>query len=60
MDKDQVKDALKDAADKAKETTGKVIGSTEQQLRGIKKPVEGHTQRAVDDTKEVVKDPRQK
>jgi hypothetical protein len=36
LNKDQVKGTLKDAAGKVQETTGKVIGSTEQQLKGIK------------------------
>jgi uncharacterized protein YjbJ (UPF0337 family) len=37
-----------------------VIGSTEQQLKGIKKQVEGRAQKAVGDIKEVVKDASQK
>ena len=38
------------------ETAGKVIGSSEQQLEGIRKQVEGQTQKAVGDIREVVKD----
>ena len=56
MNKDQVKGTLKDAAGKVQETTGKVIGSEEQQLKGIKKQVDGQTQKAVGDIKEVIKD----
>ena len=38
------------------EATGKVIDSHEQQLKGIKKQVEGQAQKAVGDIQEVVKD----
>ena len=40
MNKDQVKGTIKDAAGKVQEATGKVVGSHEQQLKGIKKQVE--------------------
>ena len=60
MNKDQVKGTLKDAAGKAQETAGKVIGSSEQQLKGIKKQVDGQGQKAVGDIKEVVKDATRK
>ena len=56
MNKDQVKGTLKDAAGYVQETTGKVIGSNEQQLKGITKQVDGHTQKVVGDIKEAVKD----
>ena len=48
MNKDQVKGTLKDAAGKVQQTTGKVIGSHEQQAKGLKKQVEGQAQKAVD------------
>jgi uncharacterized protein YjbJ (UPF0337 family) len=60
MNKDQVKGTLKDAAGRVQQTTGKVIGSNEQQLKGIKKQVDGHAQKAVGDIKEVVKDASRK
>ena len=50
----------KDAAGKVQESTGKVIGSHEQQLKGITKQVEGQAQKAVGDLKEVVKDATRK
>lgn len=56
MNKDQVKGKLKDAAGKVQETTGTVIGSDEQRLKGIKKQVDGQAQKTVGDIKEVVKD----
>jgi uncharacterized protein YjbJ (UPF0337 family) len=60
MNKDQIKGTLKDAAGKVQQTTGKVIGSTEQELKGIKKQVEGKTQKALGDVKEVVEDARKR
>jgi len=56
MNKDQVKGTLKDAAGQVQRTTGKLIGSEEQQLKGIKKQVEGRTQKAIGDAKEVIAD----
>lgn len=56
MNKDQVKGTLKDAAGQVQRTTGKLIGSEEQQLKGIKKQVEGRTQKAIGDAKEVLAD----
>ena len=56
MNKDQVKGTIKDVAGKAQQATGKVVGSTDQQLHGIKKQVEGQAQRAAGDIKEAVKD----
>jgi uncharacterized protein YjbJ (UPF0337 family) len=56
MNKDQVKGAVKDAAGKVQEQTGKLIGSNEQQAKGIRKQVEGQGQKALGDVKEVVKD----
>ena len=60
MNKDQVKGTLKDATGKVQEATGKVIGSSEQRHKGIRKQVEGHAQKTVGDIKEVVKDASQK
>ena len=56
MNKDQVKGTLKDAAGQVQRTTGKLIGSAQQQLKGIKKQVEGRTQKAIGDAKEVLAD----
>jgi uncharacterized protein YjbJ (UPF0337 family) len=60
MNKDQVKGTLKEAAGKVQQTTGKMIGNDEQQLKGIKKQVDGQTQKAVGDIEEVVKDASKK
>lgn len=56
MNKDQVKGALKDAVGKVQQKTGEVIGSTEQEAKGLAKQVEGKAQKTVGDVKEVVKD----
>jgi uncharacterized protein YjbJ (UPF0337 family) len=56
MNKDQVKGSLKDAAGKVQEKAGEIVGSTEQQAKGIAKQVEGKTQKGYGDAKEAVKD----
>jgi len=60
MNKDQVKGTLKDAGGKVQEAAGKLVGSTEQQLKGLKNQGEGKAQKAVGDVKEVVEDNRRK
>jgi uncharacterized protein YjbJ (UPF0337 family) len=60
MNKDQVKGTIKDAAGKVQEKAGQLIGSNRQELKGIKKQVEGKSQKAIGDIKEVVKDSRAK
>jgi uncharacterized protein YjbJ (UPF0337 family) len=56
MNKDQVKGAAKDAAGKAQEAAGKLVGSKDQQAKGLAKQVEGSVQKNYGDAKEVVKD----
>ncbi|SFL89501.1 CsbD family protein [Nitrosomonas nitrosa] len=41
MNKDQVKGEAKDIAGKIQEEAGKMIGSTEQQAKGLQKQTEG-------------------
>jgi uncharacterized protein YjbJ (UPF0337 family) len=60
MNKDQVKGTLKHVAGHVQESSGKVIGSKEQQLKGIKKQAEGYAQKAVGDIKQVAKDASKK
>lgn len=60
MNKDQVKGTLKDAAGKLQEKTGQVVGSAEQQIKGIQKQSEGKAQKVVGDIKQVVKGATQK
>ncbi len=56
MNADQVKGSLKDAAGKVQQKTGEVIGSTEQQAKGVAKQIDGKAQKNVGDAKEVLKD----
>lgn len=56
MNKDQVKGATKDAAGKVQEKTGELIGSKEQQAKGLQKQAEGTVQKNYGDAKENVKD----
>jgi uncharacterized protein YjbJ (UPF0337 family) len=56
MNKDQVKGTIKEAAGKLQTKTGKIIGNTEQQVKGISKTLEGHLQKSKGDAQEVVKD----
>jgi uncharacterized protein YjbJ (UPF0337 family) len=57
MNTDQVKGVIKDAAGKVQQKTGEVIGSEEQQAKGLGKQVEGQSQKAVGDLKDAVKNP---
>lgn len=56
MNKDQVEGALKDAAGKVQQKFGEVVGSKEQQAKGIAKQVAGKAEKAVGDLKEAAKD----
>ena len=56
MNSDQIKGTLKDAAGKVQQKTGKAIGSTEQQAKGLAKQVDGKAQKSVGNAKEVLKD----
>ena len=56
MNKDQIKGAVKDAAGKVQEKAGELIGSREQEAKGIAKQVEGTAQKSYGDAKEAVKD----
>lgn len=56
MNSDQVKGSLKDAAGKVQQKTGELVGSKEQQAKGLAKQAEGKVQKGVGDAKEGVKD----
>ena len=55
MNKDHVKGGAKDIAGKIQEEAGKLVGSKEQQAKGLEKQVEGKIQKGVGDLKETVK-----
>jgi len=54
--KDQVKGELKDIGGKVQEEAGKLVGSKEQQAKGLQKQTEGKLQKGVGDLKEAVTD----
>jgi uncharacterized protein YjbJ (UPF0337 family) len=58
MNKDHVKGAAKDIAGKVQEETGKLTGSEEQQVKGLKNQAEGKIQKGVGDVKDAFKDSR--
>ena len=55
MNKNQVKVTAKDIAGKAQEETGKLVGSKEQQAKGLNKQIAGKTEKAYGDVKEATK-----
>jgi uncharacterized protein YjbJ (UPF0337 family) len=56
MNKDQVKGAAKDIGGKIQEEAGKLVGSKEQEAKGLKHQAEGKMQKGVGDLKEAVAD----
>jgi uncharacterized protein YjbJ (UPF0337 family) len=58
MNKDQVKGAAKDLGGKIQQEVGKLVGSTEQQAKGLKNQAEGELQEHLGDLKENLKDAR--
>ena len=54
--KDQVKGELKDLGGKIQEEAGKLVGSKEQESKGLKKQAEGKLQKTVGNLKEAVTD----
>jgi uncharacterized protein YjbJ (UPF0337 family) len=56
MNKNQVKGVVKDLAGKVQEEIGILVGSKEQQAKGLSKQVSGKTEKIFGDAKEVIKD----
>lgn len=56
MNKDQVKGVAKDIAGKVQEEAGVLVGSKEQQIKGLGKQISGKAEKIYGDAKEVVKD----
>ena len=56
MNKNQVKGMAKDIAGKVQEGTGKLVGSKEQQAKGLGKQISGTAEKAYGDAKEALKD----
>jgi uncharacterized protein YjbJ (UPF0337 family) len=60
MNKDQVRGAIKEAAGKLQQKTGKILGSKKQEAKGLSTKIEGKTQKKVGDAREALKDARSK
>lgn len=54
MNKDQIQGAANDAVGKVQEEVGKLVGSNEQQVKGLEKQISGKAQKAVGDFEAVV------
>ena len=55
MNKNQVKGAVKDIAGKVQEEAGKLVGSKDQQAKGLNKQISGKAEKAYGDVKEAIK-----
>ena len=53
MNKDQVKGAAKDLVGKVQEEAGQLVGSKEQQVKGLNRQIAGTAQKTIGDVKEV-------
>jgi len=60
MNKDQVKGVGKNIAGNVQQGAGKLVGSQSQQAKGLEKQVEGKSEKALGDAKEMVKDTTKK
>lgn len=56
MNKDQVKGMAKGIAGKVQQQVGKLVGSKEQQIKGLGKQISGNAEKTYGDAKEVIKD----
>jgi uncharacterized protein YjbJ (UPF0337 family) len=56
MNKDQIKGAAKDIGGKIQEEAGKLVGSKDQQAKGLMNQVKGKAQQQVGNLEEAVKD----
>ena len=59
INKNQATGVVKAIADKVQEKAGKLVGNKEQEAKGLKKQVEGKTEKALGDIKEVAKDAKE-
>jgi len=56
MNKNQVKGVATDIAGKVQEEAGKLVGSEEQQIKGLGKQIAGTTEKNYGDAKEAIKE----
>jgi len=59
MNKEQVKGTVKDLAGKVQEEVGKLVGSKEQEAKGLGKQIAGKAEKAYGDVKEAIADSKQ-
>lgn len=55
MNRNQINGTAKDLAGKVQEEAGKLLGSKEQEARGVHKQVTGKAEKQLGDVKEIVK-----
>lgn len=58
MNKHQIKGTVKNATGIVQEQAGKLLGSKQQQAKGLQKQVSGQAEKALGDAKETIKDAR--
>ncbi|KZK70299.1 general stress protein CsbD [Shewanella baltica] len=56
MNKDLVEGSIKDAAGKAQQKIGEIVGNPKQQVKGVQKQIKGKTQKIMGNVKEAAKD----
>ena len=56
MNKNQVKGAVKTIVGVAQEEAGKLVGSKEQQVKGLNNQISGKAEKLLGDTKEAIKE----
>ncbi len=56
MNKEQVTGTVKDLAGKVQEEVGKLVGSKEQEAKGLGKQISGKAEKAYGDVKEAIAD----
>jgi uncharacterized protein YjbJ (UPF0337 family) len=56
MNKNQIQGTAKDIAGKVQEEAGKLVGSKEQQAKGLNKQISGKAEKSYGDAKEHIKD----
>ncbi|MCS6125964.1 CsbD family protein [Shewanella baltica] len=56
MNKDLIEGSIKDAAGKAQQKIGEIVGNPKQQVKGVQKQIKGKTQKAMGNVKEAAKD----
>ncbi|MGI2147393.1 CsbD family protein [Shewanella baltica] len=55
MNKDLIEGSIKDAAGKAQQKIGEIVGNPKQQVKGVQKQIKGKTQKTMGNVKEAAK-----